>query len=366
MKRFVTILLSMMLLFPCIASIVISADTQSTTVSYSVSPTVIYMDYDGTRTIQKVEAGSTLKEPAHKGMSGYTFLGWKDLNTGDYWDFSSIVEDNLTLVACYSESEESADSEVQLGEGTFSIDVKAENGVSGVSVSADKAKLMEQLIQNDSITNGELEDLADGADMDMVLVVKDGENIVSESVKAAMQNSAEGYTIGQYLDISLFKQLTEDGKVLDNEQMHELPEKITITIQIPDSLRNTDPSIQRTYRVLRNHEGKTEVLDSVYHEATYTLIFQTDRFSEYAIAYRDEEKATGGNGSGTEKVTEQTTEHSSEIETEKPVEKTTEAPAQGTVSAKAASTGDTTDWMPYIWLLLLGTIAIWAAKRSSF
>lgn len=371
MKKTIIFILCVLLLLPCIVSFATSADTQSTTVRYSVSPTVIYMDYDGTRTIQKVETGSTLKEPAHKGMSGYTFLGWKNLATGVYWDFRDTVEDNLELVACYKEEGAQEDSEIQMGEGTFSLDVKAENGVPKVTVTGtDKVKLMELMLQNDSITEEELEDIAEGASMDMVLVIKNGETTISEAVKAAMQNSAEGYTIGQYLDISLFKQLTEDGKVLDNEQMHELPEKVTITIRLPDSLRNTDPNIQRTYCVLRNHEGKTEVLASVYHEATYTLTFQTDRFSEYAIAYRDEKKATGGKGSGTEpateKATEKVTERPTEKTTERSIEKPTEAPAKDTVSVKAASTGDTTDWMPYIWLLLLSIIAIGATIRSTF
>lgn len=78
----------------------IYAESQSTTLSYEVNPTITYIDGNHSTT-QKVEYGSLLKEPNHLNKEGYRFLGWMNKETGLYWDFTQAVESNLTLVACY-------------------------------------------------------------------------------------------------------------------------------------------------------------------------------------------------------------------------------------------------------------------------
>ena len=103
MKKKLTILISIILLFPCMFPVTAWADSQSATLRYSVSATVIYRDYNGIQTTQKIEAGSTLKEPAHQDRIGYIFLGWKDESTGEFWNFADPVDRHLTLVACYKE-----------------------------------------------------------------------------------------------------------------------------------------------------------------------------------------------------------------------------------------------------------------------
>lgn len=76
------------------------AESQAAQVLYEASATVVYVDGE-TETTQKVPAGSTLKEPDACGLPGYTFVGWKDQETGSFWAFDTPVERNLTLVACY-------------------------------------------------------------------------------------------------------------------------------------------------------------------------------------------------------------------------------------------------------------------------
>ena len=116
MKKTLTFLLVLLLVFSCVTPITSSAETetQSTTVRYSVSATVIYRDYDGTQTTQKVAVGTTLKEPGHKGKPGCVFLGWKDSETGEYWNFDNTVERHLILIACYG-SPSLKEAEVTLG-----------------------------------------------------------------------------------------------------------------------------------------------------------------------------------------------------------------------------------------------------------
>ena len=102
MKRIIVGMLSILLLLSCITPVTALADSQSTTVRYSVPATVIYRDYDGTSTTQKVEVGTTLKAPKVKGRPGYSFAGWIDAKTGLLWDFTTPVTEHMTFTASYS------------------------------------------------------------------------------------------------------------------------------------------------------------------------------------------------------------------------------------------------------------------------
>lgn len=55
--------------------------------------------------------------------------------------------------------------------------------------------------------------------------------------------------------------------------------------------------LERTYYIIRYHDGKAEIIEGTYDEKTQTFTFETDKFSDYAIAYKDVKKAdaTGTN-----------------------------------------------------------------------
>lgn len=57
------------------------------------------------------------------------------------------------------------------------------------------------------------------------------------------------------------------------------------------------PRVKRTYYIIRYHDGKAEIIEGTYDEKTQTFTFETDKFSDYAIAYNDVKKAdaTGTN-----------------------------------------------------------------------
>lgn len=274
----------------CLYPSVAFAETQSTTLHYSVSATVVYVDYDGTQTTQKVDVGNTLKEPGHKDRIGYTFLGWKDESTGNFWNFENPVENHLTLTACYSENDPAAD-EVDYGKGKLIISVQVDSEEADADLGVSKADFINMLIQSGDITPDEVSQITNGASMNIVLLVKTEESYSNESVKTQMEQAAQGYTVGQLFDISLYKYLTIDGQSGERQEIHETQNLITISIRVPDNLINTDSNVERTYCVLRSHDGNVEVLDSSYDSDTHILTFQTNKFSDYAIAYKDVQKS---------------------------------------------------------------------------
>ena len=74
------------------------------------------------------------------------------------------------------------------------------------------------LVNSGDITADELVQIANGASVDIVLTVKEAN--VPDEVKTAMAQATKGYTIGQYLDISLFKYMTVNGKRQPGVALH--------------------------------------------------------------------------------------------------------------------------------------------------
>lgn len=136
------------------------------------------------------------------------------------------------------------------------------------------------------LTKEEKQQAAAGTNIRIVLDVKDAAAVIGAAdktiVEMALHGSlAKGYTLGQYLDIDLFK-IIGDSRSDITETAH----KITVVIRVPDSLKNTDGEKTRTFAVIRVHGGKAELLaDLDNNEDTITIA--TDRFSTYAVVYKD-------------------------------------------------------------------------------
>ncbi len=99
-----------------------------------------------------------------------------------------------------------------------------------------------------------------------------------------------------YFDLTLWKQLSNQASA---SQIHEPGTDISVTITIPESIRNTDSSKIRTYYVFRVHgTGECEIIGQGNANSDYEFTFTTDKFSTYAIAYKDTNKPSSGGGSG--------------------------------------------------------------------
>jgi hypothetical protein len=137
---------------------------------------------------------------------------------------------------------------------------------------------------SDALLTEEEEKLVEnGVNIYVGLSVEDISNSVSESDKQLVEKHLNGHAVGVYLDITLTKQLGESTPV----KLTETAGAVTVTITVPDELRNTDSKMVRTYKIIRVHEGKADVLDASFDEKTGKLSFETDRFSTYTLVYTD-------------------------------------------------------------------------------
>lgn len=100
----------------------------------------------------------------------------------------------------------------------------------------------------------------------------------------AFESVAEDKTIGATLDLSMNEVINKIGT--DGEAwvtpVHDLEKAMDVSLKLDDSIAG-----QSDYVVIREHNGKTEALDTKYDADTNSVSFATDGYSTYAIAYKN-------------------------------------------------------------------------------
>ena len=145
------------------------------------------------------------------------------------------------------------------------------------------------------LTPEDKEEAEKGSDIKILLTVTDAQNSVSDDDKKAVNGALNGYKVGQYLDISLFKVIGAN-----QDKVTETAGKVRIVITIPDALKNTNTKKTRTFGVIRVHNGQAVFLNDMDSDEN-TITIETDRFSTYAIVYKDTNKKGSGGGGGSHK-----------------------------------------------------------------
>lgn len=160
----------------------------------------------------------------------------------------------------------------KIGTGSFTVKTTGD-----VEISRDE--IIDLLIENKEITANELSEVAEGKKIEIVLEVKEAQ------ANELIETSTKGYKVGKYLDITLYKSVNGT-----NESIHELTKVLKVTIKVPEELINKDSKTKREYYIARSHNGKVDILETKYDEKTNSLTFETDKFSDYAIIYKDKKE----------------------------------------------------------------------------
>lgn len=155
------------------------------------------------------------------------------------------------------------------------INIKAELPVSGIT-----------------FTEEEKKEIENGSTVSVSMEVKDVTATVSESDKKLVEDKVKEVlnngVVGAYLDLTLLKKVGS----LKEVSVTETAAGVVVKLDIPESLKNTDSSVERKYTVVRIHDGVAEALETSCENGVIT--FTTDKFSTYAICYED--VAATGNG----------------------------------------------------------------------
>ena len=270
-----------------------------------------------------------------------------------------------TYVIAPAKAEDAPGEDIAIDRGKVKVDVQSEGTVPPATLLTDKAELLAMLVNSGDITADELVQIANGASVDIVLTVKEAN--VSDEVKTAMAQAAKDYTIGQYLDISLLKYMTVNGSQQAGVPLHTTKDALTISVVVPDALIHTDSAVNRNYCIVRNHEGTITVLDAAFDAAGKTLTFKTDRFSIYAIAYKDTAVPSSGSNPGSNNSSNDSETKKNEVAAPTPAPTPASTSKPSTITAMP-QTGDTSNPTLYVVLLvasLLGLAVVFVCKKRN-
>ena len=135
-------------------------------------------------------------------------------------------------------------------------------------------------IENGSITfNGDEQTMAIGTAR---LDVADIDNLSDEQV-AGFKDAADSYEIQDVFDVSLFNTVYKGSRTSSwDTPVSQLDNKAIITLDMTDDLKGKEAVI-----IHETHDGNYEVIETSYNANNNTITFETDSFSNYAIALKD-------------------------------------------------------------------------------
>ncbi len=160
--------------------------------------------------------------------------------------------------------------------------------VSNVTVAADNYLGADFVMPGDYVADAilpayALQQIASGKDVDLWL---ESTREVSDDDAALIQTQ-----LGDYLPITSFK-LTSywqvDGEApVEGEVETRDDTMVQISLALPDSAVNADPSITREYKVVCVYDGKAQVIPATFDPSDNTLRFRTNRLASFGLACKD-------------------------------------------------------------------------------
>ena len=252
-------------------------------------------------------------------------------------NYTGKVQKTYVVVPAEEQMVSTGKGDVKIGEGTLKVSVSAGQDAPEMSLASDKKTLIKMLIQGGNLTADEIVLIEEGATIELTLNVEHAEATVSAETRAAMEKTAGEFTIGRYLNITFTKSVNGEKE----SEIHEIKAPIKISFRLSNDLLNTDRKVKREYMVLRNHDGEVTSLPGTFADGIIT--FETDRFSDYAIAWKDTVVSTSGS---------KKKHRSGSAQQEAAVVAAPEV--SQLVQAQSAPTGDTA---PIEWMLLLAALS---------
>lgn len=173
-----------------------------------------------------------------------------------------------------------------------------------------------KLLRNAELTDDQLDVLENEGSVDIDLSVNQidtqaagAQEAIADITKELEENN---YVCENpvYLDLNMSASIrNSQGESLSFQggesslSLTELNKPVALTVTIPEQIRTSGGN--REYRVVRRHVGtdgsvQTEMIQAKYNAATNSLTFETDRFSTYAIVYKDVANNTGSTSDTTQ------------------------------------------------------------------
>ena len=271
---------------------------------YTVTYKVVNGTWDGSSTADKTESVASGASPAivptgMKANSGYTGGSWDtDPSTAT---ISADTTFTYTFVADSSgESSDNTNTNTDTSAKVPYDDVAISTGyvkdITGTAAATAESNPFGTKIEN----NNDLQNVLGIEDADVAqgvnvwLDVQDNSANVPETEKTLVEAASEDYTVGLFLDINLFMKVGNNAAM----KVASTSGKVKASIVIPESLWKSG----RTFEIIRVHDGEATAIPGSYDADSHVFTFETDKFSTYALAYKDTETASSGSSSSASTV----------------------------------------------------------------
>jgi hypothetical protein len=133
-------------------------------------------------------------------------------------------------------------------------------------------------LKDSALTQEDKAALQRGESITIVLKVERVEEPVNQGDNEKVADNIGGNTLGMYLSVELLKQIGESQQ----QPITEIDKPMRIVLAVPQELLKDG----RAYSVIRVHGDETTVLPDLDNDPA-TITIETDRFSTYALVYKD-------------------------------------------------------------------------------
>ena len=169
-----------------------------------------------------------------------------------------------------------------------SVTTKVTDGTPNITAKADTPTIIENAEKNKLLSEGQKEILDANGKGDVKVTISKKEPTAEEKKLVESKLNSKN-KIAMYLDLGVQLVITDsNGNIVGSEvAIRETGTPITFTVALDDSFINKNSSVNRTYQVVRIHNGEVTVLPATFDANNKTITFASDKFSTYALIYTD-------------------------------------------------------------------------------
>lgn len=157
--------------------------------------------------------------------------------------------------------------------------------VKEVTMGVKKTSELEEVLKS-SLTKSQIDFEGFNPTVKIIIVKQDEEQVQEETlknIKKFIEEKNNNIKTSDYFDITLNVLEPRTQEIMGI--LNELTGKVQFEIAIPDSLKQISKEYSRTFYIIREHEGEVEILPATLKDGK--LLFETDKFSTYVLAYVD-------------------------------------------------------------------------------
>lgn len=157
--------------------------------------------------------------------------------------------------------------------------------VKEVTMGVKKTSELEEVLKS-SLTKSQIDFEGFNPTVKIIIVKQDKEQVQAETlknIKKFIEEKNNNIKTSDYFDITLNVLEPRTQEIMGI--LNELTGKVQFEIAIPDDLKQVSKEYSRTFYIIREHGGEVEILPTTLKDGK--LLFETDKFSTYVLAYED-------------------------------------------------------------------------------